>query len=155
MRSLIADRREFAGGLSLLVLGTGFLIGSLRYELGSALDMGPGYFPTALSLLLIALAVAMIARSLKGPLDETVSDPCDWRGVLTVVAAVALFGILIRGAGLYVALPASILLSSSASRPRRPLLAIGLALGMTVACDAVFRHALGVPISPIGPWLIP
>ena len=155
MRSPIADRREFAGGLSLLVLGTGFLIGSLRYELGSALDMGPGYFPTALSLLLIALAVAMIARSLKGPLDETVSDPFDWRGVLTVVAAVALFGILIRGAGLYVALPASILLSSSASRPRRPLLAIGLALGMTVACDAVFRHALGVPISAIGPWLIP
>ena len=45
-----------------------------------------------------------------------------------MVSAVALFGILIRGAGLYVALPASILLSSSASKPRRPILAAGLAI---------------------------
>jgi putative tricarboxylic transport membrane protein len=155
MWSLTIDRRELAGGLSLLAIGAAFLIGGLRYELGSALDMGPGYFPAVLSLLLIAFAILMILRSLRRSAEGAALDPVDWRGVLTVVSAVALFGILIRGAGLYVALPVSILLSSSASKPVRPLLAVGLAIGMTIASDVVFRHALGLPIPAVGPWLAP
>jgi hypothetical protein len=49
------------------VLGAAFAIGALGYELGSLLDMGPGYMPLALGLALTALGLAIVVKAYVAP----------------------------------------------------------------------------------------
>src|SRR5918992_2700391 len=50
-----------AGG-TFLALGAGFALGSLRYDIGSALRMGTGYVPLVLGVALAALGLTIIVQ---------------------------------------------------------------------------------------------
>ena len=60
---------------------------------------------------------------------------------------------LVRGAGLVVALPILVILSARASAHFRWRPTLILAAGLTVFCVAVFLKGLGVPLPVLGPWL--
>ena len=51
---LIQKPRDVIGGLVVMAIGAGFLLSGQALDLGSSLRMGPGYFPTILSILMIA-----------------------------------------------------------------------------------------------------
>ena len=59
--------RDVVGGLVVMAIGAGFLLFGQELEMGTSFRMGPGYFPTILSILMIGLGAAMIALRLRAP----------------------------------------------------------------------------------------
>jgi len=122
------------------------------YSFGTGVRMGPGYFPVVLGGLLTLLGVVAIGRSF---LKEGAGvGAIAWKPLLLVVGGTVLFGGLLRGAGLPVALLALILVSAAASRQFRFEWRAALALiALIMFCAVVFEMALGVPLPLVGAWL--
>ncbi|WP_413757962.1 tripartite tricarboxylate transporter TctB family protein, partial [Vibrio vulnificus] len=57
------DLRDFWAGLLYLIIGAAALYMAADYEMGTAISMGPGYFPKVLSGLLILIGAASLVRS--------------------------------------------------------------------------------------------
>ena len=55
MPSFVRNPKDFFTGLIFIAFGIGFLLIAQHYPLGSARRMGPAYFPTILSVVLILL----------------------------------------------------------------------------------------------------
>jgi len=73
--------------------------------------------------------------------------------MLLIIGATVLFGALLRGAGLLVALGALVMMSAWASRQFRWPVALALAVGLAVFSALVFVRALGLPLPVVGSWL--
>jgi hypothetical protein len=57
-------RPDLLAGGTFVTVGLAFVVASSRYELGSALKMGPGYYPLVLGGLLVALGVGVAVEGL-------------------------------------------------------------------------------------------
>ena len=53
--------RDVMGGVLVVAIGAGFFLFGRELEMGTSFRMGPGYFPTILSVLMIGLGLAMTA----------------------------------------------------------------------------------------------
>jgi putative tricarboxylic transport membrane protein len=120
------------------------------YEMGTSHKMGPAYFPTVLSLLLIVIGIVSLIRSFIE--SGTPFGRFAFRGLLLVVAATVLFGFIVRGAGLLVALPVLMIISASASSKFSWKVSLPLAAGLTLFCILIFLKGLGVPLPIVGSW---
>ena len=147
---LIRNPKDFWSGLLFLGVGGAVVLLARDYQLGSALKMGPGYFPTALGSLLALVGLLAVLRSFIRP--GTAIEPFHWRLLLMVLGATLLFGVLVRNAGLIVAVAVLVLLAATASVYFRWYTAIALATGLIIFSVVVFVKALGLPIPLIGPW---
>ena len=147
----IHNPKDFWSGLLFLGAGGAVVIIAQNYQMGTALRMGPGYFPTVLGGLLVLVGIMAIARSYLRP--GTAIEPFHWRLLLIVLGATLLFGVLVRNAGLIAAVTVLVLTAATASMYFRWRVAIALAVGIVIFSVAVFAKALGLPIPLIGPWL--
>ena len=118
--------------------------------MGSTFKMGPAYFPTVLSSLLIIIGVISLVRSFIQ--QGTPIGSFSFRGLLLVITATMIFGLIVRGAGLIIALPALVIISASASIRFRWGESLALAVGLTMFCILVFLKGLGVPLPIVGLW---
>jgi len=157
-----------AGG-TFLVLGAAFVIGGLGYELGTALNMGPGYVPVVLGGLLAVLglvvaAEGVLARHSDGTglpdasgepgLDlHQEKGPVPWRRGGLLVAALVLFALLVDGLGLAPTLLITTFLSALAGRDIRPVKAALIAVGLTVIILVIFVLLLQLRLPLLGDWL--
>jgi hypothetical protein len=140
-----------AGGAFVLI-GGAFVVGSLGYELGTLLRMGPGYFPLVLGAILATLGLAIVVKGLIA--GEVLSfGAIPWRAVAVIVVAVLFFGFTARRLGFVPASAVTALLTTLASRRVRPLTAVAVAAGLTVASTLIFIVGLQVRIPLWGPWL--
>jgi hypothetical protein len=121
------------------------------YAMGSAGRMGPAYFPTALGWILSAIGAVCVVRSFFGSAQEAV-ERFAIKELVLILVAVLLFGFLVRGAGLVVAVPVLIMLSAYASTKFTWKATIALAIGLTVFAVLLFVMALGLPMPTVGPW---
>jgi hypothetical protein len=152
MRIGIRNPRDFAAGVLYVTLGGAALVIARRYGMGTASRMGPGYFPTALGVILILLGSAAIVRSLWARGEPM--GAFAWKPALLVTLATVAFGFLLARAGLIVALVVLALVGASASiRFRFDWTAAALLGALVAFCALVFVHGLGVPIPLRGPWL--
>jgi hypothetical protein len=119
------------------------------YQMGTPRNMGPGLFPMALGLLLAFLSVILIVRGVLAG-DEAVPTFA-LRPTVFVLGGGLLFALLLRPAGMIVAIIAAVIVSSFASKQLgllpRSLLAVGLAIG----CAVIFVGFLGQAIPLVGP----
>ena len=146
----IRNPKDFWSGLLFLAVGSATVLLAQKYPLGTAFKMGPGYFPTALGGLLAVVGLLAVARSFIRP--GTAIEPFHWRLLLIVTGSTVLFGLLLRGGGLSVAVPVMVLATASASVYFRWHTALILAAGLTVLSALLFVKGLGLPIPLIGPW---
>jgi hypothetical protein len=130
-------------GASAVLIGQG-------YALGSAGRMGPGYFPTALGAMLALLGLVAIVRSFLGS-GEAIEKFAIKETVL-ILLSVVLFGVLLRGAGLVVAVAVLVLVSAYASNKFEWKSSVLLAIGGAAFCSLVFVLGLGVPMPLFGTW---
>ena len=147
----IRNPKDFWTGIIYLVFG-GFAFWIARdYGMGTASRMGPGYFPTVLSSLLMLFGVIAIVRSFIVP-GEPIGEFA-WKAAVLVLLATLLFGFLIIRGGLIAALLALVLVSASASDKFKFDWKAALGLGLLVAfCSLVFVKGLGVPMPLLGTW---
>ena len=147
----IRNPKDFWTGIIYLVFG-GFAFWIARdYGMGTASRMGPGYFPTVLSSLLMLFGVIAIVRSFIVP-GEPIGKFA-WKAAVLVLLATLLFGFLIIRGGLIAALLALVLVSASASDKFKFDWKATLGLVLLVAfCSLVFVKGLGVPMPLLGTW---
>jgi putative tricarboxylic transport membrane protein len=148
-------RRSFpdllAGGL-IASIGGAFVVGSLGYGLGTPLRMGPGAFPLLVGVTVAALGLAIVIKGLIA--GEVVSfGPIPWRAVAVIVLAVLFFGSTVRGLGFVPTSAVTALLTTLASSRVRPLTAVTVAAGLTVASTLIFVVGLQLRLPLWGPWL--
>jgi Tripartite tricarboxylate transporter TctB family len=143
--------RDFWTGVIYLAFGASAVLLAREYGLGTTLRMGPGYFPTVLGAALVGIGLVSLARA--GLRDGSPIGPIRLTGLLAICGATLGFGLLVRGAGLVVALPLLVLLSARASIHFRWRPTLILAAGLTLFCVLVFLKGLGVPVPVVGPWL--
>jgi putative tricarboxylic transport membrane protein len=121
-----------------------------EYTMGTSVRMGPGYFPTLLGGFLTLIGVISMIRSFLHT-GEAIEVFC-WKEIVLVLGSVALFGALVRGAGLVPSLILMVLISAWASDRFKLRTAFLLAVVSSVFSALVFVKGLGLPFAIIGPW---
>jgi hypothetical protein len=148
--SFIRHPKDFWTGIIFLFFGLGAVFIGQDYAMGSAGRMGPAYFPSVLGTLLAVIGLIGIIRSF-----IVVGEPIGrfyMKELLMILAAILLFGILMRGAGLVPAILVLIFLSAYAG-PKFNLKEVTfLAVGLAVFAVVVFVKLLGLPMAAFGPW---
>jgi hypothetical protein len=158
------NKKDQIAATIFIVTGLSFSIYSwLWLKIGRAFRMGEGYFPIVLGLVLIGLGllVAFQAFGLRnarrtasqGASQSALWETISWRALILITASIVYFGIAIRNLGLLPALAGAIVIAALATRYTTPGTVLGLAVGLTAFCIAVFSYGLGLPIDLIGPWL--
>jgi hypothetical protein len=133
-----------------LFFGLAAVIIARDYAMGSAGRMGPAYFPTALGWILAAIGAVAVVRSFFG--SGTAIEKFAMKELVLILVSVLLFGVVMRGAGLAIAVPLIIIVSAYASVKFSWKASVLLAIGMTVFSVALFVKALGLPMPMLGPW---
>lgn len=147
------DIKNIAASGTLLAVGIGFGISSiLTMDVGSALRMGPGYFPLILSIVITVIGAIIGIKALR---DTEVFRPqtAPLRALAAIIVAPILFGLTVRGMGFVPAVALTSLSAATASTGQRPLVVLAIMLGITAFCLGVFYYGLGLPVRLIGPWL--
>lgn len=148
--SVIRNPKDFWAGLIYLALGLAALYIAQDYAMGSALRMGPGYFPKVLGGLLALIGLIALVRSFLRP-GEAIGRLA-WREVLIVLGATVLFGLLLRGGGLVLSLVVLVVVGAYASRHFRLRSSLLLALGLALFSALAFIKGLGIPLVLLGRW---
>lgn len=148
--SAIRNPKDFWAGLIYLGVGLGAFVIAQDYEMGTAVRMGPGYFPRVLGILLALVGTVALARSLLRP-GEAIGRLA-WREALLVLGATVIFGLLVRGLGMALSLLVLVLISAYASRQFRLRSTVLLAVGLAIFSVLVFIKGLGIPLPLVGSW---
>jgi hypothetical protein len=144
--------RDLVGGLLVAAIGLCFLAGALEMRIGSAMEMGPGYFPMLIGGLVIALGLVIVAVSLarSGRVGEV-----DWRPMIAVLASIAGFALALGQFGLIPAVVVGVGLAALGDRTSRPLPTLVLAVAAALGSWLAFSVGLGLqmPGLRVPAWL--
>jgi putative tricarboxylic transport membrane protein len=137
--------QDTVAGLMFAAIGLFGLWVSRDYQMGTVLRMGPGYVPRLLCLTLIGLG---LLNAIKGFVTE--SEPLlGWhlRPLVTIVASVLAFALLLKPAGLAASAVLCVVIASFAGNQFRLVEAILLSVGLAAGVSLVFVTGLGLPIN--------
>jgi Tripartite tricarboxylate transporter TctB family len=135
--------KDFWGGLMLIAVGVAAVLIARGYPFGTALRMGPGYFPTILGGVLTLFGLYLVAKSLRH--SEAIEGGWSLRAMIVLPLSLVLFGILMDRAGFIPALMVLIFGSAAASREFKLVEVAALTVFLIVFCVAVFIWGLGLP----------
>jgi Tripartite tricarboxylate transporter TctB family len=144
--------KDILAGAIFIGFGLAFALGALAYDIGSLTNMGPGYVPLVLGLILAGLGGLIILKGFIAVEGEPIG-PVDWRAVVLITASLLFFGITVRGLGVIGALFGATLLASLARSATSWREALVIAAGLTVLSVLIFIVALQLRLDLIGPWI--
>ena len=150
MNSPLRNPKDFWAGVIYVAIGLSAIVIARNYGIGAALKMGPGYFPTVLGGLLALIGAASLLRSFLRPGEPFGTFAL--KGLALVTIATVLCGLLVRTAGLAIALPVLVVVSAYGSIKFRWGPALLSAVALTVFCILTFTKGLGVPLPIFGSW---
>lgn len=149
MKIKLANNQDAIAGLIFITLGVIGLVIALRYSFGSAVEMGPGYFPRILSALLIGFGAIILLRGLRNA--TTMADVWAWLPLFFITLSIVLFGATIERLGLVPAVMLLVAASAYAGHEFK-LREVGvLAVVMAVFAAAVFVWGLRLSY-PLFAW---
>jgi hypothetical protein len=140
----VKSPQDLGAGAVFALIGVAGLYFGRELAFGTAARMGPGYFPTLLSILILAIGIIVAIRGLttEGPPIE----PVQLRPIAMIIAAILIFGVLIGVVGLALT---ALLLTVFAAYARREVKlteTILLGAGLAAFTVAVFVYLLGQPL---------
>jgi len=149
---MTTSRKDLVSGLFFVACGAFFCVRTLTdLPLGTALRMGPGYFPLMLGIILVLLGGAIVVKSF-GMADAPLGA-VSWRAIGLVIAAPLIFAFTVRGLGFAPAMVFSVVVAAFASRRMSLGFALVLAIVLSIFCTLVFKFGLRLPLRTFGPWL--
>jgi Tripartite tricarboxylate transporter TctB family len=141
--------KTFWAGAMLCAIGIAAAIGAPHYRMGTLAQMGPGYFPLILGVLLAALgAITCLQAVAKGGGDRLTTPP--WRQLICIPLCVVSFALLVERAGLAIAVVVTVLIGCLGGHRFRPIEAVISAIVLAVLTCTLFVRLLGLPVT-IGP----
>jgi hypothetical protein len=143
MKPSILDNKDLWAGVFLIAIGAAAVWIARDYTFGTALRMGPGYFPNVLGGLLVLFGIYLLATGLRS--GEPIEGAWSLRALVIVPLSLVLFGVLIDRAGFVPAMLVLIFGSATASTEFRFVEVLLFSIFMTALCAAVFVWALGLP----------
>jgi hypothetical protein len=143
MKVTLSNNKDVWAGLLLIVIGAAAILIARDYPFGTALRMGPGFFPIMLGGLLIAFGLAILAVGLRR--GESMAGSWSPRALIILPLSLVLFGVLMEYAGFVPAMLVLIFGSATASTEFRFVEVLLFSLGLTALSAAVFVWALGLP----------
>ncbi|MEH2481165.1 hypothetical protein V1282_004522 [Nitrobacteraceae bacterium AZCC 2146] len=135
---------DFYSGLLLVAVAGVALLYIRTLAIGTVLEMGPGYFPLGLALVLLGMGLCLLVKGL------LVSGPpvgqFHLRPLFFILLSFAAFGVLVERAGLILAILVQVAIAHFASRETswRESSITGVALAATSA--VVFVWLLKIPV---------
>jgi hypothetical protein len=145
MRLAIKSRENFLSGLMFIGFGLAAVIISRDYPAGTAMRMGPGYFPTMIGGLLILLGAIISGVSLANDGGTERSTGFAWRPLILLSLAFVLFGITMESLGFVPALVILIMTAALAGKEFRLIEALILMVILIVAAIAIFIYGIELP----------
>jgi len=164
MKRISGLGRDHLGGALLVAVGLGVVVAGRGYDMGTLRQMGSGFLPVVLGVLMTIVGLALLAttpwRRVAEPAAESapggehahLAGPVvQWRGWLCILAAVAAFVVLGAHGGLVPAAFASVFIAALGDRGNSVRDAALLAAVMTAFGVAVFHYGLHV-LLPLFAW---
>jgi hypothetical protein len=139
----VLENKDFWAGAMLIAIGGGAIFFARHYQFGSALRMGPGYFPILLGALLVLFGLYILGTGLRT--SEKIEGSWSLRGLIVLPIALLLFGALIDRAGFVPAMLVLIFGSATASTEFKFLEVLLFSIFLTALAAAVFVWGLGLP----------
>ncbi|KEQ03696.1 tripartite tricarboxylate transporter TctB family protein [Pseudorhizobium pelagicum] len=127
-----------------ILVGTAGLYFGRDLPFGSLRQMGAGFFPVCIGVLLIGIGMLVAVQAFRFE-AEAMPKP-DWRALFAITAAVVIAALLMASVGIVIAIPAMVAIAAlSAGRPRIAAI-LGTASGLTFMAWAIFIFGLGLRI---------
>lgn len=143
MNTPLLANRDFLAGLLFVVVGAGGAAVALSYPFGTIQQMGPGFFPRALGVILVGFGIVTMVRGLRS--GEPVRGNWGWFPLAVLTAAMVAFGWLMERVGLVPSVAVLVVASAFAGREFRWGEVALLVVAMTMLAVAIFSWGLGLP----------
>jgi len=140
----VRSPQDFGAGILFMLVGLAGVYFGRDLTYGSAMRMGPGFFPMWLSWIIVGMGAFIAFRGLT--IDGDAVEMPQWRPVIGVIGSIIAFGLLIETLGT----PITIIILTFLAAFARPnpdlketaILAVALAIFAVVA----FIYGLGQPL---------
>ena len=143
MKLELHKNRDFWSGFMLIGIGVAAIFIAREYRFGSALRMGPGFFPVILGGILIAFGLCIMAVGLRS--SEKIQGRMSLRALVLLPFSLVLFGILMELAGFVPAMAALVFVAAASGREFKFVEVLLLTIFLTLASMALFIWGLGLP----------
>lgn len=146
MKLEFRNNKDFGAGLMFFVIGCLAMLVAHNYRYGSALRMGPGYYPTLLGGALVAFGILIMIKGLRS--NEKIKGRMSvhaWRALIILPVTLVLFGLLVEQAGLIPALVVLCVGSAAAGSQFKLVESLLLTLVLTGVSVVLFVWCLGLP----------
>ena len=140
----VRSPQDLGAGVVFILIGAAGLIFGQELRFGTSARMGPGYFPTLLSIIIIALGVIVAGRGVM--VDGPPVEKFHLRPILFIIAAIVASGFLLRSVGLALTAVIVTLIAAYARSEVNLRETLLLGAGLAVFTVVVFVYALGQPL---------
>ena len=139
----LLKNKDFGAGVMFIAFGAAAMFIARDYRFGSAMRMGPGFFPTILGGILVVFGVCITAVGLLR--GEKIQERLSIRALVLLPLSLILFGLLIQRAGFIPAIVLLIFIAALSGRQFRFLEVLVLTGILVVATVSLFIWGLGLP----------
>lgn len=149
MQLKIKSQEDFWAGIMFIGFGVLAIVVSRDYPMGSAMRMGPGYFPTYLGVIMAVLGAIISAMAFKVEGGKVAHFA--WRAIVLLSVAFVLFAWGIDHIGFIPSLVIMIFLAALAGKEFHLKEIMVLSIVLVVGCWALFIKGLELPF-PLFWW---
>jgi hypothetical protein len=148
---MIKSKKDLYAGLMFIFIGGFFALWALNYPMGTAVRMGPAYFPSILGWLTAGLGVIILIRGFTIP--DVDPNPTQLKPLLWIHGSAVLFGLLVDPLkiGFVGAVVASVIACAYGGYEFKWKEAVIEAAVLIVVCWGAFVYGLGLPFR-LFPW---
>jgi hypothetical protein len=153
--------RDRAPGAFFVVIGVGAYLIARDYPAGTAFQMGPGYLPAVVSILLILCGAGIIALGGRDLPDGDDESP-EWsspailvRLMIAILGSYVVFAFALPVLGLAISVFLLVVIAAAARPDIRLPEVLALAVALAVICPVVFINLLGLSARALPPGLFP
>jgi putative tricarboxylic transport membrane protein len=148
-RLRVASPQDFWAGVLFGAFGLfAAVYAALNYKIGTAVRMGPGYFPLWVGGIVFVLGLVLALRALR--IEGPPLPRLEWRPLVFILGGSIAYGYTLKPLGLIASTLLLVIISAAGGHEFRWREAILLAAALAVFSILVFVYALGLPF-PLWP----
>jgi hypothetical protein len=148
---MIRRPKDFLTGILFAIIGGSVIAIARTYPFGDARQMGPGFFPIVLAVVLLVFAAILLVQSFIGARDPIGAFAV--KPVLYILGSTLLFALLLRPAGMIVAIIVMVAIASQSTRSLGPFGGLLVGVALAIGSAILFVYLLGQNVPLFGYWI--